>query len=173
LLPSATDVQGFCDAVELADPQLVSDTITSSVRRSTKSIDEFFECTSGPRADDVLYARKKLLDAIEALSKAVFGTRDVSARLDEYCRANEIATNEQIRRQAMVAAHPLDKPLLSVAAELMELQFESSELVQRARAILETGNAANIDSPIEERLQFQLRIADGLVKIYRALDRNK
>ena len=172
-LPSAAEFRHFCDGVELADPQLVSDAITSSVGRSTKSIDEFFASTSGPRADDVLRARKKLLVAIEALPKSLFGTRDVAARLEDYCRANEVAIFEQIRREAMAAAKALDKSFLTVAGDLMEMQFRASELVQRARAIVDTGKAANIDKPIEERLQFQLRIADGLVKIHRALDRNK
>jgi non-ribosomal peptide synthetase component E (peptide arylation enzyme) len=97
----------------------------------------------------------------------------VAARLEAYIRANDIAIIEQIRREAMAAADPLDKSFLTVAADLMEMQFASSELMQRARAIVNTGHAANIDTPIDERLQFQLRIADGLVKIHRALERNK
>jgi hypothetical protein len=172
-LPSLGDFRRFRDGVELADPQLVSDAVTSSVQRSTKSIDEFFEITSGARADNVLRARKKLLDSIEAMPRAPFGTRDVAARLEAYIRANDIAIIEQIRREAMAAADPLDKSFLTVAADLMEMQFASSELMQRARAIVNTGHAANIDTPIDERLQFQLRIADGLVKIHRALVRNK
>ena len=121
----------------------------------------------------MLWTRKKLLDAIEALPRAPFGTRDLAARIEAYIRANDIAVIEQIRRDAMAAADPLDKSFLTLAANLMEMQFASSELMQRARAIMDTGSAANIDRPIDERLQFQLRIADGLVKIRRALDRNK
>ena len=49
-LPGVADFQSFDDGVELADPQLVSDAITSSVQRSTKSIDEFFASTSVSRA---------------------------------------------------------------------------------------------------------------------------
>jgi len=122
---------------------------------------------------DLLRSRRKLLDAIEAFPKAAFGTHDVSARLAAYRRAHEIVIIEPIHRQGKAASDPLDNSLLTLAGNLMQLQFESSELVLQARAILETGSAANIDTPIEDRLRIQLQIVNGLVKICRALDRNK
>ena len=61
---------------------------------------------------------------------------------------------------------PWTAGLLTVGAEFMQMHFESSELVQRAVAAIETGNAANTMLTLENRLDLNLKIAHGLVTIH-------
>jgi hypothetical protein len=170
-LPPPAEFRAVTDAVALADRGLVRSKIIASIKRSTMSIADYLKSTAGPPVNDLFTARHKLLDAITALPMAMSGSRDVKARLGDLFRAFNVAFIERIRRDAMGAASSLDRALLTVAAELMEMHFESSELVQRATAAIETGNAANTMLTLENRLDLNLKIADGLVTIHRHLNK--
>ena len=168
-LPSESDFRHIVDGVRLADRRLVYDAIGTSVHRSTKSIKEFVNVTSRPQADDLLAARSRLVTAVKDMPKSLLGNLAVPARLKDYSLAYDIAIIQRIQHDAAVAEDALCKALLTVAAELMVMQFDSSEVVQRAKALVE-GSSAYVETPIEERLNFQVRLVNALVKIRRAVD---
>lgn len=170
-LPSAADFRSICDGVQLSDQQLVRSAITNSVQRSTESISDYFKSTSGRPANDVQWARKKLLEAINTLPESRFGTRDVVARFDDLNRAYDIAIVEGINHDAMAAADPLVKALLTIAADLMSMHCEWCELAQRATAAIETGNAAIVDICLEDRLRVQSRLAGEIIRIKKAIEK--
>jgi hypothetical protein len=168
-LPPAAEFRAVTDSVALADSALVRSKFVASLMRSTMSIAGYLKSTAGPPVNDLFAARQKLSDSFTDLPKATFGTRDVRTRLDDLFRAFDIAFVERIRRDSIAANSSLDRALLNVAAELMEMQFDLSELAQRAAAAIETGNPANTLLPLENRLELNLKIADGLIKIHREI----
>jgi hypothetical protein len=170
-LPPAAEFRAVTDSVALADRALVHSKLVASIKRSTMSIAGYLKSTAGPPVNDLFAARQKLLDSITDLPKAMFGSRDVKTRFDDLFRAFDIAFVERIRRDAIAANSSLARALLSVAAELTGMQFESSELAQRAAAAINTGNPANTILTLENRLTLNLKIADGLIKIHRQLDK--
>jgi hypothetical protein len=169
-LPSPADFRRIEDGVALADPQLVRNAIKTSARRC-ESIAQYIASTTAPVADDVPRARKKLLEAISTLKTSTFDSRNLPALLEALHRAHENNIIEKANDEAMVATDPLDRSLWMSDAELMEMQFESSPLVQRTTAIA-ADRAVNLDTPLEDRLRFQQRLADGLIRIKKALAMN-
>ena len=123
-LPPAAEFRAVTDAVALADRGLVRSKIVASIKRSTMSVAGYLKSTAGPPVNDLFAARQELLDAITALPTAMFGSREVKTRLGDLFRAFDVAFIECIRRDAMAAADSLDRALLTVAAELMQMHFE-------------------------------------------------
>jgi hypothetical protein len=170
-LPSVADFLRIRDGIELRDQQLVRKTIENGARGAL-SIEQFLAETSGPRDDDVLAARSNLEREISELGKSTFGMRSIQDQLAAYLRALNISNIEPAVHEGAIAPDPMDRSLLNSAAELMKLQFESSDIVQRARAAIASGRAVNIDCSLDDRLTCELRLADGLMKIKKALRRD-
>jgi hypothetical protein len=171
-LPSPADFRLIRDCVALADRQLVFKAITDSVR-SCESIKQYFESTSAPVADDAPRMRRKLQKVISTLKTSTFGTHELPPLLEALNRAVDNDIIERAYDEAMVATNSLDKSLWTEAAELMEIQFESSNIVQRTRAAIATGCAENGETSLEDRLRFQVRLGDALIRIKKALEMNK
>jgi hypothetical protein len=168
-LPPAAEFRAVTDAVALADRGLVRSKIVASIKRSTMSVAGYLKSTAGPPVNDLFAARQELLNAITALPTATFGSREVKTRFGDFSRAFDVALIERIRRDAMAAGDSLDRGLLTIAAELMQMHFESSDLVQRAVGAIETGNAAHVMLTLENRLDLNLKIARGLETIHKHL----
>jgi hypothetical protein len=170
--PSPADFRLIRDGVALADRQLIRNAIKKSVQNA-ESIQEYFNSTSAPLTDDVPRARKKLLDTLNSLKSSTFGARDLPDRLKDLNQAYEIALLEPAHQQAMAAREPIVASLWIIAAELMEMQFDSSNLAQRTTVAIAKGRAANVDTTVEDRLRLQLRVAEGLIRIKKAIEMHK
>jgi hypothetical protein len=167
--PTTARFRRICDCVALADPQLVRSAIVKSVQ-GCESIKKFFESSSAPVGDNLLTARKKTRDAMRRLEKSLFGIRELPAQLEALRRAHETALVEKAHQQASTAANVLIGGLWSCAAELLQMQFDSSDLTQRTTAAIATGRVNDLDTLILDRLNFQLRLADGLFRIKKSIE---
>jgi hypothetical protein len=170
-LPEPAGFRGIRDAVHLADRRLVRNSITASVKQSTKSISEYLKMSSGPPANDLSREKQKVRDALVALPTAPLGAQDVAARFEELRRAYDIVVIEQLTRDALASADPMTKSLLMIAAEMMKTHFDSCELVQNAKAAIETGNSENTALTLDERLRMQCRLVNEMVRIKKAIEK--
>jgi hypothetical protein len=170
-LPEPADFRGIRDAVHLADRRLVRNAITASVKQSTKSISEYLKMSSGPLPNDLPWAKQKLLDTLVALPKSLIGAQDVAARFEELSHAYDIAIIEQLTGDALASPDTMNKSLLMLAAELMKTHFDSCEVVQKAKAAIETGNSENTALTLDERLRMQCRLVSEMVRIKKAIEK--